>query len=295
VALYGSPSPSYVLCGAGVTKRSACTAGANVSGAAAIASIRNAAHQPGVQRIVVFIPGFRTNMLEGRSSAEFFQETLGPRFLVVQIDWGSSGTAAGYKADGAQARRQTPALSAFVVALHDAVPDREIDVFAHSMGTRLAAGAMAALKPTTAPDDPNRNIVVAETVFAAPDLSLQDYQRAITREPDPFGRVTIYVSKHDKALLLSSIIHLHRRIGQLAIWHKAVANTSVVDASAADPAANGHGYALHDAPVIRDIGAVFMEMPIPHPAWIRKSPATVMWTLVPARVPEKIASADSGS
>src|SRR5271165_615612 len=144
---------------------------------------------------------------------------------------------------------------------------------------------MATVKPAA-----DGKAIVVETVFGAPDLTLKDYQRAILRNPEPFGRVTIYVSKHDKALLLSSIIHLHQRIGQMAIWHRVIANTSVVDASSADPKGVGHGYAIHNAAVIRDIAAIFMDAPVPHPAWTRKSPATVMWTLVPARVPASIAS-----
>jgi esterase/lipase superfamily enzyme len=220
-------------------------------------------------------------LIDGRSAAQHIQDVLGRRFFLIHADWGSHGTAAGYHEDGSEAKRQAPALAAFVTALHAALPGRELDIFAHSMGARVAAGAMATVTPAA-----DGKAIVAETVFAAPDLDLTDYEHAILRNPAPFGRVTIYASRHDHALFLSSVVHLHRRVGQLAIWRRPVANTAVVDASAADPTAEGHGYAVHDAPVIRDIGAVFLDEPVPHPGWTRSSPSAVMWTLVPARVPE---------
>lgn len=278
LALFGAPAPSYVLCPVLAKARAACMPAGNVTGSAAVAAIRMAALAPGVERVVIFLPGFRTKFVDGRAGAQRIAEILGPRFLVVQVDWGSRGSAAGYRRDGAEAKRQTPALAAFLSDLHRALPQRELDIFAHSMGTRLAAGAMATVRAA------DRKPIVAETVLAAPDLDLVDYEHAILRDPAPFGHVTIYASRHDRALFLSSVIHLHERIGQLAIWRKAVADTAVVDASAADPKAEGHGYAIHDVPVIRDIGAVFLEAPIPHPAWVRSTPGSVIWTLIPSRV-----------
>jgi esterase/lipase superfamily enzyme len=285
IALFGGPSPAYVICPQSARTREDCLPGAgHVAGAAALQTLRRAALAPGIVRVVLFIAGYHTNLLGGRGDAAGIQNVLGPHFLVVHIDWGSKGTTTGYEADGLAAKRQTPAFAAFVSDLHRALPEREVDVFAHSMGSRVAAGAMATVKPAS-----DRKAIVLETVFAAPDLTLHDYERAITRNPEPFGHVTIYVSKHDKALLISTVVHFHQRIGQLADWHAVVANTSVVDASSADPKGLGHGYAIHSAAVIRDIAAIFLHAPVPHPAWTRVNPATVMWTLVPARVPTAIA------
>jgi len=278
VALFGLPKATYVLCSVTVETRAECLPADNVPGIKAIEALRAAALRPGIERVVIFLPGFRTRLLDGRFTAQHIQDVLGPHFLVVHVDWGSHGSAAKYKTDGAEAKRQTPALVALLSDLHAALPTREIDVFGHSMGTRLAAGAMATISPTSGHEP-----VVAQTVLAAPDLALADYQQAILRQPEPFGHVTIYASRHDKALFLSSVIHLHRRIGQLAIWRKRVADTVIVDASAADQKAEGHGYAVHDAPVIRDIGRVFLDAKIPHRSW-HSAAGGVMWTLVPALV-----------
>ena len=121
--------------------------------------------------------------------------------------------------------------------------------------------------------------VVAEAVLAAPDLALDDYLKAITRRPKPFGRVTIYSSRGDHALALSEIVHLHHRLGQVALWRRTIADTVVVDASAADKVADGHGYAIRDPRVISDIGAVLLGAPVPHAQWKR---AGAVWRFDPA-------------
>ena len=67
------------------------------------------------------------------------------------------------------------------------------------------------------------------------------------------------------------------------MWRHTIANTVVVDASAADKDADGHGYALRDPRVIADIGDVLLGAPVPHAAWQGKSGAA--WRLDPTRVP----------
>ena len=279
IALF-SPAIPYALCPPNAGNRLACSPNTDdTSGAGAIDAIRTAALAPGVERIVLFLPGYRTALTDGHATAQRIADILGPHFLVVHVDWGSLGKMAGYRADGLAAKRESTDFAQFVSDLHAAIPQRELTIFAHSMGTRVAAGAMGIIK---APQD--RRPFVTETVFAAPDLGLGDYERAVLRNPVPFGHVTIYVSRHDKALLVSSILHLGHRIGQLAVWRKTIADTSVVDASSAEPVGQGHGYALHDALVVRDIGAVFLDSAIPHLSWARLNPASITWTLIPAKI-----------
>ena len=220
---------------------------------------------------MLFVPGYATRFDAGYESAEHVQAVLGGRFLVVYVFWGSRGKHADYLQDERMASRQTRSFATLVSDLHAGIPDRELDVFAHSMGGRVVAGAMAIVKTQA-----DGQAVIQQAVLAAPDISLTDYKRAITRDPKPFAHVTIYASTHDKALMLSGIINLHRRLGKMADW-PALAATDVVDASAADKVAEGHGYAVHDKHVILDIGSVFLDSPIPHPAWKPEGEIDVLW------------------
>ena len=273
-----APQP-YVLCVGDATSRKDCIDRSPRPARDAIAAIRAAAMKPGVQRVILLVPGYRTKFADGRRDAGNVARVLGSRFLIVHIDWGSHGPAADYELDGAAARKNAPEFAAFLTDLHAALPGRELGVFAHSMGSRVAAGAMAIVKAQA------RGPIVRNAVLAAPDLTLADYKRAITRDPEPFGRVFVYVSTHDKALLLSDVVHLHRRLGQLEVWRHAVANTDVIDASAAAPGKVGHSYAFNDPEVVEDIGAVFLDAPLPHPGWARAKGEPFLWALVPARVP----------
>jgi esterase/lipase superfamily enzyme len=277
VVLQAPRTPAYLLCPPAVTTREACETATAASGAAAVASLSVAAHRPGVRTVVMFVGGYRTSFAHGLDVAHTVAAALGNRFLVVFVDWGSRGKALDYELDAHAAKRNVPAFAALVSDLHRALPDRPLGVFAHSMGARVVAGAMRILK--LAPDGSS---VVDEAVLAAPDLALDDYLKAITRKPEPFHRVTIYSSAGDHALALSEIVHLHHRLGQVAIWRHTIANTVVVDASAADKIADGHGYAIRDPRVIADIGQVLLDAPVPHPAWQVKSGA--VWRLDPNRV-----------
>jgi len=277
VVLRAPQSPAYVLCPAGAATRAECEASAAATPDAAIAQLSAAAHRPGVETVVMFVAGYRTSFEHGSTVAHNVAAALGERFLVVYVDWGSRGKALDYKLDASSAKRNVPAFAALLTALHRALPDRPIGVFAHSMGSRVVAGAMRLLQPSA-----DGSSVVGEAVLAAPDLALDDYLKAITRRPEPFQRVTIYSSTSDHALALSEIVHLNHRLGQVAMWRHAIANTVVVDASAADKIADGHGYAIRDPRVIADIGAVLLAAPVPHHAWHVES--GVVWRLDPALV-----------
>jgi esterase/lipase superfamily enzyme len=238
------------------------------------------ARRPGVASVVLFLAGYSTSFAHGLAETQHIAEQLGPRFLLVFVDWGSRGAHVDYESDAHSSRRNAPAFAVLLTALHAALPDRPVGIFAHSMGTGVAVGAIAVVKA-----DPGQ-IVVNEAVLAAPDLSIDDYRKAITRKPQPFGRVTIYASHHDRALFLSAIIHLHRRLGQSLPGRISLADTDVVDASAADRANEGHGYAIHDENVILDIGQTLLGAPTPHAAW--KCVQGNLCVLDPSRVPAEV-------
>jgi esterase/lipase superfamily enzyme len=227
----------------------------------------------GVRRIVVFVPGFATGVPKGVHSAQLFASVVGPSDLLLYVDWGSAGKKFDYIRDARTAAKNAPAFADLLVGLHRALPGREVDLFAHSLGTRIVALALAKVK---APAD--RLPIVERAVLAAPDMTISDYTRAIARIPGPFDHVTLYVSRHDKALLLSTVINLHHRLGRITAWQKPIARTDVVDASAARTGLDGHGYAISDPALIADIGRTLAGTPVPHPVWKHARPGAISWT-----------------
>jgi esterase/lipase superfamily enzyme len=230
----------------------------------------------GIARTVVFVPGFATSVRSAYVAARRIQSDLGRGDRVVLVDWGSAGRKTGYEHDALTARRNSPMLVPALRALKAIAPRRQLDVFAHSLGTRLVAMAI----PNFAPKD---GTVVTNMVMAAPDMTVAAYQRAITRKPGPFRHITLYVSRSDRALLLSEIVHLHRRLGQITQMTRSLANTDVVDASAVSRATpDGHGYAINDPLLIHDIGLTLAGTHIPHPYWrARRGTGTSGWIYEP--------------
>jgi esterase/lipase superfamily enzyme len=231
---------------------------------------------PGIRRTVFFVPGFATSLPLALEAAHRIGSSLGASDLLVVVDWGSLGRKSAYRHDAKSASAAGPPFAAILASLHNAHPQREFDVFAHSMGARVVATGMSVVSL-----DASTGHIVQRAVFAAPDMTIGDYRRAITRNPVPFAHATIYASRRDNALLLSTIIHLHRRLGQLGVWRKPIAWTDVVDASLARVGRDGHGYAIHDTDVMRDIGATLAGAPVPHPDWRRAKPDAISWTYLP--------------
>jgi esterase/lipase superfamily enzyme len=285
VRLFGASDPPFALCPTAQVQPSCNIASTSVTQSDTVGAIVARARRPGISSVVLFLAGYSTNFAHGLAETQHVAEQLGPRFLVVFVDWGSRGAHVDYESDAHSARRNAPAFAALLTALRAALPDRQLGIFAHSMGTRVAVGAIAVVK--AAPGE----LVVNEAVLAAPDLSIDDYRKAITRKPQPFGRITIYASHHDRALFLSAIIHLHRRLGQSLPGRISLADTDVVDASAADRANEGHGYAIHDERVILDIGQTLLGAPTPHAAW--KCAEGNLCVLDPSHVPAEIEATPS--
>jgi esterase/lipase superfamily enzyme len=212
------------------------------------------------RRIVVFVPGFATSVGLAYRDGRRIQAYLGPADRVVAVDWGSLGLRTRYGHDARSARQNAPELVAALLALRAFAPNTELDIFAHSLGTRVVAMAIPHFPAKT-------GNVVRNVVLAAPDMTLDDYRKAIARVPGPVKRITLYVSHRDRALLLSEIIHLHRRLGQITHWQNALANTEVVDASAASSGPDGHGYAINVPALIGDIGLTLAGAKEPHALW----------------------------
>jgi pimeloyl-ACP methyl ester carboxylesterase len=276
ILLRGGKSPLFALCPSDSQQREGCESAVSAAPGAQRAIDDVLSRAGNAERIVIFLSGYRTSFAQGQREAVTLARLFGPRCFVVYVDWGSHGKLYDYEGDARAARRNVAAFAAFVTALRAKAGRHRLDVYAYSMGTRLVAGAMATVRSVT-----DGEPVIDRAVLAAPDLTANDYRLAITRQPIPFQHVTVYASRSDRALMLSSIIHLHHRLGQMLGGRIALQHTDVVDASAADRTTAGHGYPVHDLRVICDVAAVFSNRPIPHEAWFR---AHGVWTLDVDRV-----------
>lgn len=247
---------------------------APMSAAEAVARIE---HQK-ARRVLFFLAGFDTSFAHGAVDGARVAQVVDPQTFVIYADWGSRGKALAYRRDAKAAARNAPAFGHALEFLHRALPKEELDIFAHSMGGRVAVRGLAA----TARE--HRRVTVRHLVLAAPDVQISDYL-AMMQQVASVGRATIYVSRRDKALLLSAAMHLHHRLGQVNAERWDFPRTDIVDVSAEDHSKDGHGYAIHDLRILMDIYQVVAGAPLPHRRWCRSSKYSAVWVYTMGRLP----------
>lgn len=225
---------------------------------------------PGVRRILFFLPGFNTTFAQGAAAAQRIASVADASTAVVYTDWGSQGKAFAYRRDGRSAARNAAAFGHLLQYVQSRLPQAAIDVFAHSMGSRVVIRGLAGAAKEGKP------VRVSHVVLAAPDLAVADYVASMLQVAQ-IQRGTIYVSRRDRALLLSAIIHFHHRLGQVAVERLDLPRTDIVDVSTEDRSRDGHGYAIHDPVLLRDIYRVITGAPVPHPDWCKSNRYGAVW------------------
>ncbi len=228
----------------------------------------------GARRVLFFIAGFNTSYAHGAADAVRVAQIVDARTLVIYTDWGSQGKALAYRRDGRSAARNGPAFGDLLAFMKANAPTEALDVFAHSMGSRVAVEGIASAAKA------HHRLALQNVVLAAPDLNVKDYILAMNQ----IGAVshgTIYVSRHDKALLASALIHLHHRLGQVSVERLTLPRTDIIDVTSQDHSQFGHGYALQNPSILRDIYAVVQGETSPHRVWCRSQKYPGVWLFCP--------------
>ncbi|MBW9075610.1 alpha/beta fold hydrolase (plasmid) [Agrobacterium pusense] len=162
----------------------------------------------------------------------------------VLFSWPSEGRVAGYLADREAALYSRDDLTALLTSVTRASPAKRIVLFGHSVGSFLVMETLRQLRLQGRDDVLDRLMVV----LAAPDIDEDLFHaqlQAVGRMTNP---ITVFVSKNDKALAISSLLTGERaRVGQLDVDSPTVKaatkqfNLRIVDVTAIDgPDALGH-------------------------------------------------------
>ena len=132
----------------------------------------------------------------------------------ILFSWPSEGRMAGYLADRDAALSSRDDLSWLVTSIAGASSAKRIVLFGHSVGAFLIMETLRQLKLEGREDVLNRLMVV----LAAPDIDDDLFRSQIEAVGHMKIPITIFVSKNDKALAISSILGGERgRIGRLNV------------------------------------------------------------------------------
>lgn len=194
-------------------------------------AVAAAARAKNCNSVLVYVHGFNTGFETAVLRAAQLGSDTQWRCAVLAFSWSSTGKRLQYDADVQNSARAEPLFAGLLRAL--AAQGLRTNIVAHSMGAKLALGALAQAN----------GVAVDEAVFAAPDIGMQDFTAALPAAARHLHRLTIYASSEDAALSLSRRINRGAaRVGRAPDANYGDANIDVIDASDAPAGVMGHEY-----------------------------------------------------
>jgi esterase/lipase superfamily enzyme len=209
----------------------------------------------------LFIHGFHNTFDEALARTAGLSYDLkfqGPKLfrgVSILYSWPAGTSFMSYDHDKDNALWSVDHLKGVLARLAQLDPAYQLHIIAHSMGSRVLAGAVKSLQASNVAPGRFKNIV-----FAAADLDQQNFQQASPELKGVAERVTVYVSGRDIALGVSSALHEETRIGFKGTCRDGM---DVIDTEGQDTSAQDfyHGYLFDSQPVLYDLGGVLRGLP----------------------------------
>jgi esterase/lipase superfamily enzyme len=235
----------------------------------------------GCNRVLVVVHGYNTVFRTGLLRAGQIATDTGWHCATLLLGWSSEGKFDRYVADIERSGFAVPVLATVLRALR--AKGLETNVFASSMGTRIALGAATSL----CMESPAR--IAGEMVLAAPDVGAEkgndDFGHFLARSGGCVGRFTVYASDNDMALIASEAAHGGvPRAGAVPKQDRQyTGNVDVVDTDQAPGDPYGHGYYALSYELMHDAMLVLAGTPIQQRA--QAATVTCLTPCVPGRGP----------
>ncbi|WP_265535437.1 alpha/beta hydrolase [Pseudomonas saponiphila] len=167
--------------------------------------------------------------------------------LMLCFSWASLGTPGGYPADEATVDWSAGNLRQYLTHVTEQLGLSALHIVAHSMGNRALLSVLENWKhkPGTTP--------IHQIILAAPDVDTSRFKQ-FGQVFDTFEQVTLYASRHDRAIAASRFVHSYPRAGD-ANPPLVMSSLSTVDVSVAgkDMFGLGHSYIANVSKVFRDL------------------------------------------
>lgn len=159
-------------------------------------------HRSGNGRALIFVHGFNTRYDDAVFRFAQFVHDSGTDFTPILFTWPSRGTLVAYNYDRESTNYSRDAFEAVIRAAAADPNVKEISILAHSMGTWLTMETLRQI----AIKDGHLPAKIHDVVLAAPDIDGDVFRRQIARLGQPRPRLSLFVSRDDKALDISKLI-----------------------------------------------------------------------------------------
>ena len=201
-------------------------------------------------RILLFVHGFNVSFTEAALAGARLASSMQMPIVPVFYSWPSQGQMLGYWQDEEIMTPSSLRFSSFVETLA-AIPDTEVIIVAHSMGSRIVTRSLAELARRGSALGS-----VSRVILAAADLARLEFtEQWPSLRALKSIRWTMYASSSDFALRLSTFIHRFRRVGETKGDIYIQAGTDTIDASSTTSVfqAFGHSYVIVSPAIATDI------------------------------------------
>lgn len=211
--------------------------------------LQNAAAQTASESVVVFVHGYNYSFGRTCRMAAELQRSLGQKATVLMFSWPSNGSPADYVSDLTDVEWSVPSLAALLKQLHERLGAGNVQVLAHSMGSR---GVIFALHRLSA--DSHRQPLIERLVFLAPDFDTATFAELLPRLSKVSNNMTLYASGNDTPLRASEELNGHPRLGQAGEHLTVLAGIETIDVSPAGLyQIMGHEYFFYHPKVTADL------------------------------------------
>lgn len=165
--------------------------------------------------LLLLVHGLRTDLDFAMRGTAFLAHILDINAPVLVFDWpGNQGDSLrGYRRAQRVATTSGSELAATLRLLIDEVRPKQLWVVANSLGSQVVVDAISLL--AQAPDLADAEREISDVVLTAPDVGYDQFHREFKQHLRALvDDTTVYVSSNDRALLLSRLVNLQRRLGQ---------------------------------------------------------------------------------
>ena len=218
--------------------------------------IQRQAKLNGKSQILVFVHGYNVpfeDALHRTAQISWDVRFKGPSIMYA---WPSGARMRRYMSDEASAQMAEADL---VRTLRHLLTTTKVDEFyliAHSMGNRVLTEALLEIERTM----PVARRRIKEVILAAPDIDADYFKNKIApRLPKITQGLTLYASRRDMALMLSSWLHGARRVGYARGGVITARSIDTIDASGLRGDLLGHSVFADASAALRDIARVIND------------------------------------
>ena len=208
------------------------------------------------ERPILYTHGFYMDFERSCKRASMLQKSLGLAGRFLLFSWPSDGAILNYTRDESDLYWSVDPLQATLADMISRFGAGNIDIAAHSLGTR---GVLLALMRMANREYANKPLV-NQVVLIAPDIDAGIFAQYLSQILPLARNITIYVSDNDQPLALSRQVHGYPRLGESGKHLRDLAGVEIIDISDVPVRyPSGHVYHLYHDTVIDDLSQLLNE------------------------------------